>query len=72
MRQRGLTFKAGDGVGIGRDYTLFALRPGWVKFSYDAHRKKQYVHVADASPHAHEQGQGQGQGQQMMAAGVSA
>lgn len=57
VRQRGLTFKAGDGVGVGRDYTLFALRPGWVKFSYDAHRKKQYVHVAEASPHPHEQGQ---------------
>lgn len=57
VRQRGLTFKAGDGVGVGRDYTLFALRPGWVKFSYDAHRKKQYVHVAEASPHPHEQQQ---------------
>jgi len=55
VRQRGLTFKAGDGVGVGRDYTLFALRPGWVKFSYDVHRKKSYVHIADSSPHPHEQ-----------------
>lgn len=54
VRQRGLTFKAGDGVGVGRDYTLFALKPGWVKYAYDAHRKKQYVHIADESPHAHE------------------
>lgn len=63
VRQRGLTFKAGDGVGVGRDYTLYALRPGWVRFTYDAHRKKQYVHIADASPHAHEQ-----QGQQLQQA----
>jgi len=55
VRQRGLTFKAGEGVGVGRDYTLFALRPGWVKFSYDVHRKKSYVHIADSSPHPHEQ-----------------
>ena len=59
VRQRGLTFKAGDGVGVGRDYTLFALRPGWVKFSYDVHRKKQYVNIADHSPHPHEQQQQQ-------------
>lgn len=68
VRQRGLTFKAGDGVGVGRDYTLFALRPGWVKFTYDAHRKKQFVHVAEASPHPHEQGQGE----KVAAAGASA
>lgn len=55
VRQRGLTFRAGDGVGVGRDYTLFALRPGWVKFTYDVHRKKSYVHIADSSPHPHEQ-----------------
>ncbi len=71
VRQRGLTFKAGDGVGVGRDYTLFALRPGWVKFAYDAHRKRQYVHVAEVSPHAHEQ-QGAGHQQQQQAVGASA
>ncbi len=32
-RQRGMTFAPGDGVGMGRDYTLFALRPGKVSFS---------------------------------------
>ena len=55
IRQRGLTFKAGDGVGVGRDFTLFALKPGWVKFTYDAHRKKKYVNISDVSPHSHEQ-----------------
>lgn len=55
VRQRGLTFKAGDGVGVGRDYTLFALRPGWVKFTYDVHSKKKYVRIAACSPHPHDQ-----------------
>ena len=32
VRQRGTTFHAGDGVNTGRDYTLFALRDGVVKF----------------------------------------
>ncbi len=33
VRQRGTKVKAGDGVGMGRDHTLFALRDGEVKFS---------------------------------------
>lgn len=32
IRQRGTRFKAGLGVGMGRDFTLFALRDGLVKF----------------------------------------
>ncbi|RKY37592.1 MAG: 50S ribosomal protein L27 [Candidatus Omnitrophota bacterium] len=32
IRQRGLTFKAGNNVGIGRDYTLYALAAGKVFF----------------------------------------
>jgi large subunit ribosomal protein L27 len=32
VRQVGSTFHAGDGVGTGRDYTLFALRDGVVKY----------------------------------------
>ena len=28
VRQRGTRFKPGDGVGIGRDDTIFATRPG--------------------------------------------
>lgn len=32
VRQRGSTFRAGDGVKKGRDFTLFALRDGIVKF----------------------------------------
>ncbi len=33
VRQRGTKFFAGSGVGMGRDYTLFALKNGVVKFS---------------------------------------
>ena len=32
IRQRGSNYHAGDGVGTGRDFTLFALRNGVVKF----------------------------------------
>jgi len=32
IKQRGTKFHAGDGVGMGRDHTLFALREGRVKF----------------------------------------
>jgi large subunit ribosomal protein L27 len=33
VRQRGTRFKPGDGVGIGRDHTIFATRPGRVQFT---------------------------------------
>ena len=33
VRQRGSRFKAGDGVGMGRDDTLFARSPGIVQFT---------------------------------------
>ena len=39
IRQRGLTFKAGLGVGIGKDYTIFAKMDGRVKFETDKKRK---------------------------------
>ena len=32
VRQRGATFHAGPGVGMGRDYTLFACEEGYVQF----------------------------------------
>ena len=40
VRQRGSTFNAGDNVGIGRDYTLFATADGKVKFSHESRSKK--------------------------------
>jgi large subunit ribosomal protein L27 len=33
VRQRGTRFKPGDGVGLGKDHTIFASRPGVVEFS---------------------------------------
>ena len=33
VRQRGTRFRPGDGVGIGRDHSIFATRPGVVQFS---------------------------------------
>ncbi len=41
VRQRGTRFRAGAGVGIGRDHTLFALVDGLVKFD----RTNRRVHV---------------------------
>jgi large subunit ribosomal protein L27 len=32
IRQRGTVIMAGDNVSMGRDHTLFALKPGTVKF----------------------------------------
>ena len=34
IRQRGMTFKPGLNVGYGKDFTLFALSDGTVKFDY--------------------------------------
>ena len=40
LRQRGTTFHPGEGTGIGRDHTLFALKNGQVEFSISKGRKK--------------------------------
>ena len=34
IRQRGSTFHAGKGVGMGRDHTLFSLKEGLVRFYF--------------------------------------
>jgi large subunit ribosomal protein L27 len=33
IRQRGTRIKPGDGVGLGRDFTVFARKEGYVQFS---------------------------------------
>jgi len=38
VRQRGTKFVAGQNVGTGRDWTLFALRDGKVAFDKGSHR----------------------------------
>ncbi len=46
VRQRGTRFRPGDGVGIGRDHTIFATRPGTVEFKQA--RKGRVISVAEA------------------------
>ena len=43
VRQRGLTFKPGKGVGVGKDYTIFALQEGTVQFESD--KKMKFISV---------------------------
>ena len=43
IRQRGLTFKPGKDVNVGKDYTLYALKDGIVQFESDKSRK--YVSI---------------------------
>lgn len=43
VRQRGLTFKPGKGVHVGKDYTLFATREGIVSYEHDKNTK--YVSI---------------------------
>jgi large subunit ribosomal protein L27 len=41
VRQRGTKFKPGNGVGLGRDFTIFAVRDGYVKFETIRNGRKQ-------------------------------
>lgn len=43
IRQKGTNYHPGDGVGMGKDYTIFAMRTGVVKFKIL--RKKRFVEV---------------------------
>ena len=43
VRQRGLTFKPGLQIGVGKDYTLFAMQAGIVKFEHI--KNKKFIHV---------------------------
>ena len=43
IRQRGTQVYAGQGVGMGKDHTLFALVDGYVTFARRDNRK--YVHI---------------------------
>ena len=44
VRQRGMTFLAGPGTGLGRDYTVFATVDGRVHFEH-ARRDKKRIRV---------------------------
>ncbi len=46
VRQRGTTFHPGNGVGLGRDYTIFAVDDGVVEFIKRQGRR--YINVIPA------------------------
>ncbi len=47
VRQRGTKVRPGDNVGVGKDYTLFALIDGQVKFgNYSKDQKKVSIYAA--------------------------
>jgi large subunit ribosomal protein L27 len=48
VRQRGTSYHAGDGVGTGGDYTLFAKRDGEVQFQTRRGGRK-FIQVVEAS-----------------------
>ena len=46
VRQRGTRFHPGEGVGCGRDHTLFALRAGHVEFIIRGPKNRKFVRIA--------------------------
>lgn len=57
-RQRGTRWYPGINVGIGKDHTLFALEPGFVKYYVDPfHPKRKFIGIAlkkdDVLPYSH-------------------
>jgi len=55
VRQRGTRFHPGDGVGLGRDHTLFALVAGIVRFKTKGAKNRKFVGI---EPVALEQAEG--------------
>lgn len=47
VRQRGTKYYPGENTGLGKDYTIFALTDGTVKFE-TRHGSKKYVNVIEA------------------------
>jgi large subunit ribosomal protein L27 len=47
VRQRGMTFLAGNGTGLGHDYTVFATTPGRVRFEHATKAKKRVTVVTE-------------------------
>ncbi|BCX81091.1 large subunit ribosomal protein L27 [Methylomarinovum caldicuralii] len=48
VRQRGTHFHPGENVGLGKDYTLFALTDGKVVFQVKGPKKRKFVSVMPA------------------------
>ena len=49
VRQRGMTFLAGPGTGLGKDYTVFATVTGQVKYEHATKNKKRIRVLASDS-----------------------
>ena len=54
VRQRGMTFLAGPGAGLGKDYTVFAMTDGRVKFEHARTDKKRVRIIAETAGAASE------------------
>ncbi len=54
VRQRGTPFHAGEGVGLGRDHTLFAKMTGLVKFIVKGPKNRKYVTIEPVALEAQE------------------
>lgn len=50
IRQRGTKYRPGVDVGLGRDHTIYSVKSGYVKFTWDAVRKQQIVNVSPINP----------------------
>ncbi len=48
VRQRGTRFHAGEGVGIGKDHTIFATVDGKVEFVTRGPKSRKFVQVVSA------------------------
>ena len=45
VRQRGTRFHPGEGVGCGKDHTLYAMSDGRVQFRQGGAKMRTYVHI---------------------------
>ena len=45
VRQRGSLYRSGSGTGMGKDFTVYALRPGTVHFKHLSKNKLEIVIV---------------------------
>ena len=52
IRQRGTRFHPGENVGLGRDYTIYSLIEGKVKFEHYAKGRRKQVSVYTAAEFA--------------------
>ncbi len=48
VRQRGTRFHPGNNVGCGRDYTLYALKDGYVRFQTRGPKNRKYVDIIES------------------------